>query len=94
MTRPVDGVWPDPTPEQAALIAEVDAKVAAIARPALERFKELSWIYSMACKLSLRDLIRLNQILRRLDDSDLKRVAAFAEGLAEWSSGDASSADG
>lgn len=90
MTRPVDGVWPDPTPEQAALIAEVDAKVAAIARPALERLKELSWIYSMACKLSLRDLKRLNGVLRQLSDAELKQVAGYAEGLAEWSSGDAS----
>lgn len=79
--------------EHLAMVARVDAEVMAKVSPALERLAELSWIYSMACKLSLRDLKRLNGVLRQLAEPELKQVAAFAEGLAEWSSGDASSCD-
>lgn len=75
------------------MVERVSAEVKAKISPALERLAELSWIYSMAAKLSLRDLRRLNGILKRLDEVDLKRVAAFAEGLAEWASPDANYQD-
>jgi hypothetical protein len=62
---------------------------------ALERVKygqklcdERFWLWRLSCRLELRDLKRLNGILRKLSDDDMKRVAAYAEGLAEWSEGD------
>lgn len=48
-----------------------------------ERF----WLWRLSCRLELRDLERLNRILRKLSDEDMKRVAAYAEGIAEWSEG-------
>lgn len=47
-------------------------------------YEERTWLWHLSCKLPLRDLKRLNGILRKLSDEDMKRVAAFAEGLAEW----------
>lgn len=62
---------------------------------ALERMKrgqklcdERFWLWRLSCRLDLRDLERLNGILKRLSEDDMKRVAAYAEGLAEWSQGD------
>jgi len=61
---------------------------------ALERLKygqklcdERFSLWRLSCRLELRDLERLNGILKRLSDADMKRVAAYAEGLAEWSEG-------
>lgn len=61
---------------------------------ALERAKrgeklyaERCWLWHLSCRLKLEDLERLNGILRKLSDDDMKRVAAYAEGLAEWSEG-------
>lgn len=50
-------------------------------------YENRNYLFRLACRLELRDLIRLVGILRKLSDDDLKRVAAYAEGLAEWSSG-------
>ncbi len=47
-----------------------------------ERDKVITKLY----RLPMRDLVRLNGVLARLSDDDLRRVAAYAEGLAEWGS--------
>lgn len=64
--------------------AEVKARVDASMKPTLDLYRERCWLWRLTCLLELRDLERLNGILRRLSETDLKRVAAFAEGLAEW----------
>jgi len=69
-----------------ARVREATAKADAQMKPALDLYRERSWLWHQTCRLELRDLERLNGIVRRLSDEDLKRVAAFAEGLAEWSS--------
>ena len=77
------------TDVQAAAIARADASM----KPALDLYAARNVLMHKICMLPMRDLERLNGILARLSDDDLRRVAAFAEGLAEWSSGDASSSD-
>lgn len=74
------------TEVQAAAIAKADASM----KPALDLYAARCWLWHKTCLLPLRDLLRLNAIIAALSDSDLRRVATFAEGLAEWSSGDAS----
>lgn len=68
--------------------AEAVAAANARARETIARgellYTERNKIQYMIYRLPLRDLIRLNKILARLSEGDLKRVAAFAEGLAEW----------
>jgi hypothetical protein len=74
--------------EQAAHVAVVKAaseKANASMKPALDLYRERCWLWHLSCELPYRDLERLNGILKRLTHDDLKRVAAFAEGLAEWS---------
>lgn len=46
--------------------------------------EERFWLWRLSCRLPFRDLERLNGILRKLSDDDLKRVAAYAEGLADF----------
>ena len=75
---------------QAAAIAKADASM----KPALDLYAERCKLWRRSCDLSLRDLARLNGIIAALSPEDLKRVAAYAEGLAEWSSPEASSPDG
>lgn len=70
------------TEVQQAAIAKADASM----KPALDLYRERCFLWRLSCRLPLRDLERLNGILRQLSDDDMKRVAAFAEGLAEWSS--------
>lgn len=70
------------TPEQLAAIARANESM----RPGLEMVEERFWLWRLSCGLSLPDLKRLNDTLRKLDAADLKRVAAYAEGLAEWAS--------
>lgn len=77
------------TPEQLAAIASADAKM----KPALDMVEERFWLWRVTCGLDLRDLKRLNSIIKRLSAEDLKRVAAYAEGLAEWSSDTTESPD-
>lgn len=85
------------TPEQQAahveMIKATTAKTEAAMKPAMDLYRERSWLWHLSCHLELRDLERLNGILRRLSKEDMKRVAAFAEGLAEWSSPDPQSPD-
>lgn len=51
------------------------------------RMEELFKLWRTTCHLGTADIERLNVLLGKLSASDLKAVAAFAEGLAEWSSG-------
>lgn len=78
------------TPDQLAAIARADAKM----RPGLEMVEERFWLWRLSCGLDLENLKRLNATLRKLSADDLKRVAAFAEGLAEWASDGSESPDG
>lgn len=82
-------ITPSMTPEQqaahVAVVKEATAKADAMMKPALDLYSERCWLWHLSCRLELRDLERLNGILRRLSDEDMKRVASFAEGLAEWS---------
>jgi hypothetical protein len=74
---------------QAAAIAKADASM----KPALDLYAERCKLWRRSCDLALRDLERLNRIIEALSPADLKRVAAYAEGLAEWGSPEASSPD-
>lgn len=76
------------------VVKESNARVDAIIKPAMDLYHERCWLWHLSCKLELRDLQRLNGILRQLSDDDLRRVAAYAEGLAEWSSPASQSPDG
>lgn len=77
------------TPEQLAAIARADEKM----RPGLEMVEERFWLWRLSCGLALPELKRLNATLRKLSAEDLRKVAAYAEGLAEWGSDDAESPD-
>ncbi len=77
------------TPEQLAAIARADEKM----RPGLELVEERFWLWRLSCGLDLRDLKRLNATLRKLSADDMRRVATYAEGLAEWSSDESQSPD-
>jgi cytochrome c553 len=46
-----------------------------------------------AYRLPLRDIRRLNDLIARLSDDELRMVAAYAEGLAEWSAPEQPSED-
>lgn len=90
------------TPEQqaahVAMVKEVTERHNDKMRPQQELYDERCKLWRMSCDIPLRDLKRLNDLLRRLSHDDLKRAVAFAEGLAEWSesaseSPDAQSAD-
>lgn len=74
---------------QAAAIAKANASM----KPALDLYEQRCHLWRLSCRLPLRDLKRLNALLAKLSDNDLRMVATFAEGLAEWSSGDACSSD-
>jgi hypothetical protein len=74
---------------QAAAIAKVDASM----KPVHDLYEQRCYLWRLSCRLPLRDLQRLNALLAKLSDDDLRMVATFAEGLAEWSSGDASCPD-
>lgn len=78
------------TPVQAAAIARADAAM----KPALDLYAERCKAFRGVCLLELRDLKRLNQVIAALSHDDLRQVAAFAEVLAEWGGGAASSLDG
>lgn len=69
------------------------AKARASMKPALDLYEQRTKLMHLICLVPLRDLIRLNLVIERLSDADLKRVCAYAEGLAEWGSADASSPD-
>lgn len=90
-------VTPPMTPAQQSahveMVKTANAKADASMKPALDLYRERCWLWHLSCRLPLRDLERLNGILRQLSDDDLKRVAAFAEGLAEWASPESESPD-
>lgn len=75
---------------QAAAIAKANASM----QPALKLYDQRCWLWRLTCRLELRDLVRLNGILAKLSDDDLKAVASFAEGLAEWPSSDVTPSGG
>lgn len=68
------------TPAQIQAIAAAEARM----RPALDLNEQRCKLWRMSMRLPLRDLMRLNWILADLSDDDMRQVAAFAEGLAEW----------
>jgi len=75
------------TPQQAAAIAAADEKTR-VGRELYQYRTRLSYLVGL---LEHRDLKRLTGIINMLleaapDGELLKRVAAFAEGLAEWCS--------
>lgn len=65
---------------QKAAIARADAKI----KPALELYAERNRGFRTVARISLEDLRRVNDIVARLTDDDLRLVVRFAEGLAEW----------
>lgn len=75
---------------QAAAIEKANASM----KPALDLYAERCKLWRRSCEIPLRDLERLNRIISVLSPADFKRVAAYAEGLAEWSSPEALSPDG
>lgn len=84
---------PEEQTRHVAIVKEATAKANAQMKPALDLYEERCWLWHLSMRLPLRDLKRLNGILKRLSDDDLKRVAAYAEGLAEWSSDASQSPD-
>lgn len=82
--------------QQAAHVAVVkaaNAKADAAMKPALDLYAERNWFFRKVCEVSLRDLRRLRSVIEHLSEADIKRVCAFAEGLAEWSGHEPESPD-
>lgn len=77
------------TPVQKEATERAEAKM----RDGKELLELRNRMFYLVCRIELRDLRRLTGILRRLDDADLKRVAAYAEGLAEWADDGSQSPD-
>lgn len=65
---------------QRAAIAKADASMA----PALKMYEQRCSLWRLTCRLPLRDLERLNDLLGKLSDEQLREVARYAEGLAEF----------
>lgn len=65
------------------------------AKAGIALYHERVKLWTLTCRLPLRDIRRLNELLAKLSDDDLRQIAVYAEGLAEWdaiahaSSGDA-----
>lgn len=76
-------------PTQVAAIAAAKAKMAHGEELYAERNKLTFFYY----RLSLEDLKRLNKLIATLTDSELQRVARYAEGLALWREPESNSAD-
>lgn len=51
------------------------------------RMDQLFTLWRKTCQLGTADLVRLNKLLGKMSEDELKRVAVFAESLAEWSDG-------
>lgn len=68
------------TQAQRDAIAKADAAI----NPALRLYEERNKVAFLVYRLPLHDLVRLNQVLARLTEDDLRRVATYAEALAEW----------
>lgn len=51
------------------------------------RMDQLFKLWRTTTMLSTRDIVRLNELLAKISPDDLKRSAAFAEGLVEWAAG-------
>jgi len=58
------------------------------------RMDQLFKLWRTTSFLGTADIVRLNETIAKLSESDLRRVAAFAEGLAEWSDPAPGSSDG
>lgn len=65
---------------QRSAIAKADASMA----PALKLYEQRCYLWRLSCRLPLRDLERLNALLGKLSEEDLREVARYAEGLAEF----------
>jgi hypothetical protein len=65
---------------QKAAIARADASMAP-ALALLEQRNKLAYVYY---RLDLQSITRVNELLRILTDDELRMVAAYAEGLAQW----------
>jgi hypothetical protein len=63
---------------------EVDKRVEAQIRPALDLYEERNKLAFLYYKLPLDKLKELNRLVRELSAGDLERVLAYAQGLAEW----------
>jgi hypothetical protein len=68
------------TQEQKAAIDKADEMM----RPALELYEQRCYLWRLTCRLPLRDIQRLNGLLKVLSDDDLRQIAAYAESLAEF----------
>lgn len=69
-------------------------------RVSVERVKEvqhrtdqLGILWRITMRLSTRDIERLNDLLSKCTEDELKQAAAFLEGLVEWRSLAAESSD-
>lgn len=71
---------PELTEVQAAAIAAADAKM----ERGLGLYEQRRLLWIKSCELPLHELRRLNDLLRNLSDDDLREVARYAEGLAEF----------
>lgn len=74
---------------QTAAIARADASMA----PALELYAERNKLAHVYYRLDLESLRLVNRLLRTLTDDELRMVARYAEGLAEWRLPDSQSGD-
>lgn len=68
------------TEVQRGAIARADAAMA----PALALYEQRNKVARLIYRLPACDLERLNRVLERLTDDDLRRVASYAEGIADW----------
>lgn len=75
------------TVEQQAALDRAQAKI----DPAMELYAERNRLLVVVYRVPLRDLRRLNDLIAKLSDDDLRQVAAFAEGLADWDTAESAS---
>lgn len=58
-----------------------------------DMYSERNKLFFLINRIPVRDLKRLNVVLRALDDHQLRMVAAYAEGLASWDAPEPQSGD-
>lgn len=61
-----------------------DAELTEQQTDAVKLFDERVKVARLVDRLLLRDIERLNRVLERLTDDDLRAVAVYAEAMADW----------